>query len=363
MEVLLGQPGFFDLDERYRRLSETGDPLVRLGKLIDFELFRPRLEAALKRSDGSKGGRPPYDPVLMFKVLILQTLYTLSDDATEFQIRDRLSFMRFLQLGIEDVVPDAKTIWLFREQLTRAGTIEALFAEFDSWLRARGYLAMSGQIIDASIIAAPRQRNTEEEKAALKEGRTPENWQDKPAKLAQKDRDARWTLKRAKARKAKSDGTKAKLEIAIPVFGYKNHVSIDRAHGFIRRFKATSAAAHDGAQLGAVLDKTNTASPVWADTAYRSKANEEHLAENGRRSRIHFRRQPGLDLTAAQRKANRARSKVRSAVETVFAAQKHVMGLFIRTIGIDRATTKIGLANLVYNVRRYLWLDSRVACA
>lgn len=359
----MGQPGFFDLDERYGWLSETGDPLVKLGALIDFEVFRPRLAAALKRSDGSKGGRPPYDPVLMFKVLVLQTLYTLSDDATEFQIRDRLSFMRFLQLGLEDPVPDAKTIWLFREQLTRAGAVAELFAAFDGWLKGQGYLAMSGQIVDASIIAAPRQRNTDAEKAALKEGRIPEDWKANPAKLAQKDRDARWTLKRAKARKAKVDGTKAKVEIAIPVFGYKNHVSIDRAHGFIRRFAVTDAAAHDGARLAAVLDKTNTASSVWADTAYRSAANEAHLARNGFRSRVHFRRKPGFDLTPSQRKANRARSAVRSAIETVFAAEKHRFGLVVRTIGRARAATKIGLANLAYNIRRFIWIDGRRAPA
>lgn len=194
----MGQPGFFDLDERYRRLSETGDRLVKLCALVDFEIFRPRLVGALKRFDGSKGDRPPYDPVLMFKILILQTLFTLSDDATEFRIRDRLSFMRFLRLGLEDAVPDAKTIWLFREQLTRAGVIKDLFADFDGWLRGKGYLAMSGQIFDASIIAAPRRRNSEaeektirwivfplnEEKAALKEGRVPEDRQALPAKLA-----------------------------------------------------------------------------------------------------------------------------------------------------------------------------------
>jgi len=156
----MSQPGFFDLDERYRRLSETGDPLVKLSSLVDFEVFRLRLDDALKRSDGSRGGRPPYDAVLMFKILILQTLYTLSDDATEFQIRDRLSFMRFLRLGLEDPVPDAKTIWLFREQLTRAGAIADLFADFDAWLKGQGYLAMSGQIVDASIIAARTPRRT-----------------------------------------------------------------------------------------------------------------------------------------------------------------------------------------------------------
>ena len=359
----MGQPGFFDLDERYQRLSENGDPLVKLAALIDFEAFRPKLAIALKRSDGSKGGRPPYDPVLMFKILVLQTLYTLSDDATEFQIRDRLSFMRFLGLGFEDGVPDAKTVWLFREHLTRAGAIDELFAAFDAWLKGKGYLAMSGQIIDASIIAAPRQRNTDAEKAALREGKIPDAWAAKPNKLAQKDRDARWTLKRAKARPAKADGTKAKVEIAVPMFGYKTHVSIDRKHGFVRRFTVTSAAAHDGAQLANVLDATNTASDVWADTAYRSKTNEAHLAKNGQRSKVHFRRQPGLDLTPAQRKANRARSKVRSAVETVFAGQKHRFGLFVRTIGLARARTKIGLANLAYNLKRFLWIETRPVAA
>jgi IS5 family transposase len=233
----------FALDERYRNLSEVGDPLMRLKELIDFELFRPALAKALRRCDGSKGGRPPYDAVLMFKVLILQTLYTLSDDATEFQIRDRFSFMRFLGLELQDAVPDAKTIWLFREQLRKAGAIDELFASFDVHLKAQGYLAMSGQIVDATIVAAPRQRTTEDEKQAIKEGRVPEEWKDKPKKLAQKDRDARWTLKRAKARPA-DDSKKAKVEIAIPDFGYKNHVSIDRAHGFVRRFAVTSAAAH-----------------------------------------------------------------------------------------------------------------------
>jgi IS5 family transposase len=165
-------------------------------------------------------------------------------------------------------------------------------------------------------------------------------------------------LKRAKALPPGEDG-KPKVEIAIPAFGYKNHVSIDRAHGLIRRFAVTSAAAHDGARLPDVLDKTNTASPVWADTAYCSKTNEAHMARNGFASKVHFRRARGADLTPPQAKANAARSKVRSAVETVFAAQKHRFGLFIRTIGAARATTKIGLANIVYNATRMLWLRRR----
>ncbi len=135
---MANQPGFFDIDERYGALSAAGDPLERLCGVIDFELFRSRLLAALRRSDRSKGGRPPYDPVLMFKVLVLQALYNLSDDQAEFQIRDRLSFMRFLGLGLSDRVPDAKTIWLFRELLVRARAMDGLFTRFDAALRDKG---------------------------------------------------------------------------------------------------------------------------------------------------------------------------------------------------------------------------------
>ena len=136
----------------------------------------PELDAALERSDRAKGGRPPYDAVLMFKVLVLQTLYTLSDDQTEYQIRDRLSFMRFLGLALEDQVPDAKTVWLYREQLTKAGAIERLFAGFDATLRAAGYLAMAGQIVDATVVEARRPRLTPDEKATVKAGAVPEAW-------------------------------------------------------------------------------------------------------------------------------------------------------------------------------------------
>jgi len=354
------QPGFFDLDERYQALSKAGDPLERLGGVIDFEPFRYRLEKALKRSDGAKGGRPPYDPVLMFKILVLQALYGLSDDQAEFMIRDRLSFMRFLGLGLEDTVPDAKTIWLFRELLVKAGAMTTLFDRFDRLLHDKGYLAMGGQIIDASIIEAPRQRNNEGEKQAIKAGRIPEDWQARPAKLAQKDRDARWTLKRGK----KPDpASKVSLAIAIPVFGYKNHISTDRRHGFIRTWTVSDAARHDGRFLRELVAKTNTASTVWADTAYRSRRNEAWLIRNGLFSKVHHRRAPGKALPDRLARANAVRSKVRSSIEHVFAHQKARMGLFVRTIGIARARLKIGMANLVYNMQRLVWFERRNAAA
>jgi len=357
-----GSAGFFDFDERLAALSAKGDDLERVKALVNFEIFRPALEVAVLRSDRSKGGRPAFDHVLMFKVLILQAMHSLSDERAEYLIKDRLSFMRFLGLGLADTVPDANTIWTFREALKRAGAIDGLFRRFDEALRSEGFLAMSGQIVDATIVAAPKQRNTIEEKKAIKEGRVPQDWKDKPAKLAQKDRDARWTVKYTKA-KPREDGSVPPVDLAIPSFGYKNHVTIDRAFGLIRNWTTTHAAAHDGARLEEVLDTGNTASDVWADTAYRSAKNEAMLTRRGLVSRIHRKKPKGKPMPERVRIANAQKSKVRSAVEHVFAHQKCLMGLTVRTIGIARAKVKIGLANLAYNMRRLVWLRTRHAAA
>jgi IS5 family transposase len=361
-----GDPGFFDVDVRLEELSIKGDDLERLKGIVDFEIFRADLECAVPRADRSKGGRPPYDHVLMFKVLILQSSHSLSDERTEYLIKDRLSFMRFLGLSLAESVPDANSIWNFREALTRVKidgkpAIGALFKRFDATLTKAGFLAMGGQIIDATIIAAPKQRNTEAEKKEIKAGRIPEDWMRHPAKLRQKDRDARWTVKYSKA-KPSEDGAK-RVDLAIPAFGYKNHIGIDRVHGLIRTWTATDASRHDGAQLPNLVDKTNTASDVWADTAYRSAKNEKHLADNGFRSQIHRKKPKGKPMPEAIAKANGKKSKVRAFVEHVFAREKGPMGLVIRTIGMARAKVKIGLANLTYNMKRAVWLTPRPATA
>ena len=354
-------PGFFDVDERLKRLSELGDQLEAYAGAVDFEVFRPDLEKALAYSTGAQGGRPPYDPVLMLKILVIQAANGLSDERAEFLISDRLSFMRFLGLGLSDRVPDARTIWLFRERLTKASAIEPLFARFEAMLQDAGYIAMAGQIVDSSLIAAPRQRNTQEEKQEIKAGRIPAAWKDRPAKLRHKDRDARWTVKFTKA-KPQADGTVPPVDIAIPAFGYQNHIAIDREHGLIRRWLVTDAAAYEGARLReGLLDPGNTARAVWADTAYRSAANEAFLDKHGFVSRIHRKKPTGRPMPATTRRANNAKSKIRSRVEHVFAEQKARMGLFVRTIGIARAKTKIGMANLVYNMRRLSWLTRTVA--
>ena len=272
--------------------------------------------------------------------------------------------MRFLGLGLADTVPDANTIWTFREALTRARlddkpAIEVLFARFETALSAAGFLAKGGQIIDATIVAAPKQRNTEGEKRDIKEGRIPTEWANKPAKLRQKDRDARWTVKYTKAKP--NDEGAPRVDLAIPAFGYKNHIGIDRWHGLIRTGTTTDASRHDGAVLPALIDKNNTSSEVWADTAYRSQANEKYLAGHLLRSQIHRKKPKGKPMPRRIARANNRKSKVRATVEHVFARQKGPMGLFIRTIGIARATTKIGLANILYNMKRVLWLTTKAA--
>ena len=255
--------------------------------MVDFELFRPDLEAALGYSDGAKGGRPPYDLVLMFKILVIQAQNGLSDDKAEFLINDRLSFMCFLGLGLSDRVPDAKTIWMFRERLTRADAIDGLFRRFDAAIRAAGYIAMSGQLVDSSLVAAPKQRNTRGEKQAIKAGKSAhETWPDQPAKARQKDVDARWTIQTGRARL--DPERRVLLDIAIPTFGYKAHTSIDRRYRLIRCWDVTDASRHDGWLLRqGLLDPTNTGAGVWADTAYRSQQNETFLERHGFISHIH----------------------------------------------------------------------------
>src|SRR5215213_9064278 len=294
----MGQIGFFDLDERYRGLDAKKDPLVFLNEVVPWEDFRARLSAVWRKPEEERknaAGRKPWDEIVIVKALVLQALYNLSDDQIEYQIRDRLSFMRFLGLGLADRVPDATTVWLYREKLAQAGLVEALFDAFDAHLNSRG------------------------ENKAIKDGHPPVAW--KPNKKAHKDVDARWTKKHGKS-----------------YFGYKNPVNIDRKHKLMRRYTVTDAAVHDSQQLEAILDPSNTASDVWADTAYRSKEGEEKLAEKGLRSRIHRRASRGKPLSQRAQEANRTRSKVRARVEHVFGHQHTSMGgKIVRTIGLIRA--------------------------
>src|SRR5215831_11228915 len=291
-ERRMGQLGFFDADKRLTALSAKGDPLEAIDRLVPWESFRDDIEAVVLTPDEmrkSSAGRKPVDAIVLFRMLVLQALNNLSDEQVEYQVGDRLSFTRFLRLGIEDRIPDGTTLWLFREKLAKAGLIEKLFDRFDQHLGAQGYIARGGQIVDASIVAVPRQRNTREENEAIKRGQTPEDWEKKPAKNRQKDKDARWTKKHGKS-----------------FYGYKNHVNADARHKLIRQYDVTDASVHDSRKFDGLLNQANTSSDVYADSAYRSAEIEAKLSLRGLRSRIHANR--NHPLSQAQESANRQKS-------------------------------------------------------
>ena len=332
------QPGFFDLDERYKKLDEK-DPLIHLDKLIDWAGFRPTLSKVRQKKRKSHGGRKGFDVVLMFKVLILQHLYNISDDQTEYQIRDRYSFCRFLGLMPEAKVPDAKTIWLFRERLTKLELMEALFNDFNDQLDRQGYTAKKGQMVDASFVDAPRQRNTREENDQIKAGEIPQRFQENPPVGSQKDTDARWTKKNQETH-----------------YGYKNHVAVDNRYKLIRNYKVTSAEVHDS-QVFVDLLAQNSSKDVWADSAYRSAKAENALAVKKYRSHVHKKGVRNKPLTERDKQANQRKSKVRARVEHVFGSISNEQGgLYSRVIGLARTTVKVGLMNVVYNMRRFVTL-------
>jgi len=329
------QTGLFDWQTRFEQLDNGGDPLVKLNAMIQWETFRKQLEKVRDKDRKSAAGRKPFDVIVMFKILILQSLYNISDDQTEFQIRDRLSFMRFLNLTVGNTVPDAKTIWLFREQLTAAGVIEKTFDKFDQFLRNSGFAARKGQIIDASIVPAPKQRNRRDENKSIKEGSVPKDWSDN--KKRQKDTDGRWTKKNGKT-----------------YYGYKNHIEIDAKHKFVRRYEVTDAAVHDSNVFEELLDQKNSSRDVWADSAYRSQDKLEKLEKQGFREHLQRKGCRSKKLTQRELQGNHTRSKVRSRVEHIFGVQTQRAGtLILRTIGVVRARAKIGLRNLAYNIARY----------
>lgn len=320
------------------RLSKLGDSLERL-KIVDFEIFRPILKEALKKERKSNAGRSAFDSVMMFKVLILQKLFNISDDSTEYQITDRISFQRFLGISLGDRVPDAKTIWLFRDTLTKAGVIEALFTQFNGILEEQGIITHTGTIVDATFADAPRQRNSREENKSLKDGEIPEEWEEKPHKLCQKDTDAAWTKKRDETH-----------------FGYKNHIKADADGKVILDYKVTPANVHDSNEFTNFIDEKDNV--VYADSAYAGKKLPEHVknevCEKG------YRNHP---LTKEQKENNRRKSKVRCRIEHIFGFMTVSMkGLTVRSVGISRAEFNIGMTNLVYNICRYCFLKKKEVC-
>ena len=333
------QLGLCDEHIRLSKLSQLGDHLERLNSVIDWEIFRPILKKATKRSVKGPGGRPVlYDHVMLFKILILARLYNLSDDQTEYQINDRRSFMRFLELGPGCKVPDAKTIWLFRDTLTKSGVIDELFSAFEHVLEEQHLITRNGSIVDATFVEAPIQRNTPDENKKIKEGRIPEEWQGNTSKqrnkLRQKDVDARFAIKGGKT-----------------FFGYKDHVKVDADSKLIVSASVTPASVHDSQECIGLLDEKDNA--LYGDSAYSGSVISDQLPGHVR-NEIHEKGYRNHQLTQEQKERNRKKSHVRARVEHVFGFMTTSMhGITIRCIGKVRAEFAIGIMNLTYNLCRF----------
>lgn len=328
------QSGLFDHNDRMSKLNSLKNPLVSIGQTINFEAFRPILEQATIQESQGKGGRPPFDRVMLFKALVLQKLYGLSDEQLEYQINDRLSFMRFLELQLSDKVPDQKTFWLFRDSLTKTGVIDQAFIMFRDRLRKEGYILQEGKIVDASLVKAPIQRNSREENAEIKEGKIPDDWSEH--KRNQKDVDAAWTKKHGKNH-----------------YGYKNHIKVDAKSKLIDDFEVTPANTHDSQVLIELIDDSDAFQPLWADSAYESDDIRKELKKRKVGCRIHKKGSRYVTLTPHQKGANRFKSRTRARVEHVFASiRNRVNGLTVRCIGLTRSAADITMQNLVYNIAR-----------
>jgi len=333
-----GNRGLFDEQETIQKLISIGNPLEAIGKVIDFEMFRATLEEGLVNPNRkSNAGARPFDYVMMFKIMIIQRYYGLGDKQVEYQILDRTSFKEFLGLDTGDKVPDEKTIWAFRETLTKSGLVEELFLQFKEYLESKGLIFNEGQLVDASFTVSPRQRNTREENAKIKEGNGDDLWNDKPHKKSHKDIDARWTEK---------NGEK--------FYGYKNHAKVDSKSKFIKDYRVTDASVHDSQALDALLDESDTGQDLYADSAYTGEKQEQTISKYGMKNQVIEKGYRNKPLTEEQKAGNRHKSKTRARVEHVFGFMEQSMnGLFIKCVGITRANGIVGLINLTYNLFRY----------
>lgn len=302
------QPSFFDQDRVLDKLDKLDDPLRKIDELVNWEGFRLTLEEIRPEYDKQKGGRPPLDVVMMFKMIFLRHYYDLSHKQAEYQVLDRLSFRRFLGLNFEESVPDTNTVWVYEERLKEKELIKPLFVDLMLQIENAGYLPRGGQIIDATIVEAPRRKNA------------PDDGDDSDggsggltdAQRRQANQDAHWTKKHGKS-----------------YFGYKDHINIDNKHKLIRCWDVTPANRHDGHILAGILDRNKP----------RNKPMPKHME-----------------------RANQRKSRIRSRVEHACGGIKQgTTRQFVKCNGLGRATFRIGMKNMVYNVKRLGWLVNHVS--
>jgi IS5 family transposase len=342
MSKVRGQYSFFDVENQLDKIYQINGFLPKLNALIDWEIFRDALNIVREKERKSNAGRPSFDALFMFKVLVLKSMYNLSDDQTELQIRDRISFRDFLGLTFADIVPDAKTIWAFAEQLKILELEQQLFDRFGEELDKQGFKAKSGLIVDGTFVEVPKQRNTKDENKQIKNGEVPETLSENPHVLSQKDLDAEWAKKGDEVH-----------------FGFKDHVAADDEYKLIRGYGVTGAATHDSEPyLDVVPEKPAfDDQEAYADSAYSGKKIDTKLKERGYKPQICEKGYRNHPLTEEQKASNRVKSKVRCRIEHIFGSQKMRMGNeVLRSIGFARARFWIGMRNLMYNMSRLVSL-------
>jgi IS5 family transposase len=279
----------------------------------------------------------------MFKIILLQRLYNLSDEQMEFQLNDRLSFKRFTGLEFSHKVPDTNTIWTFKEKLKENDNERKLFDCFYKALEEQKLIIAEGKMVDASFHEAPRQRNSREENKELKEGSIPQEWEAEKHKhkLSHKDTDARWTKKNNQT-----------------YYGYKNHVKADVGSKLIDNYTVTDASVHDSQALETLLDEKDKGQPLYGDSAYTGDDQETSINKVEMKNMVHEKGYKNKPLTEEQRQSNKNKSKYRARVEHIFGfVQTSMKGTSIRSIGIARARVVIGLTNLAYNICRAVQLN------
>jgi IS5 family transposase len=331
-------PGLFDPEALMERVAATDHVLWRINALVEWDRFLPTLKEVFPEGPKELGGRPRYDLLLMFKVMVLKHLYNLPDEQLEQRLLGDMFFRHFLGLTFADPTPDQKTIWLYHDTLCEAEVALELFEAFNAQLHAHGVMAHEGRIVDATIVPVPVQRISKEERDTIKRGEVPQEWKDNPSVLRQRDTDAAWVKKNGKS-----------------YFGYKNHVKMDKKQKLIQSFEVTPANDHDGTVLGILLDPEQDAGQdCYADAAYVGAPNRTWIKKSKMRDRRHFKAVKNGPLNTYKTRENKKRSKVRARVEHAFGAMKMKMGdLRIRSIGLIRVTFVIGMRNIVYNMCRF----------
>ena len=293
-----------------------------------------------------KGGRPAFDAVFMFKILLIKRKLNLSYASTEHALVTRLDLRRFLGPIILQGVPGASTIHRYEDGLDDE-IVRDVFELFDKQLCDAGYKTKGGQMVDSSFVLANIQRNSKEENDTIKKGETPESWKEDKAtaKLRQKDVDARWSKKRGKN-----------------YYGYKNHICADVDNKLIRGYVCTPANHHDHTVAEALMN-SDMQDGYYADAAYRSKEVERALRTRRIKSKVAFKRSKGEELTQYKKRENKKRAKVRARVEHIFGScQNELGGKFVRTIGLDHASVQVGLQVVLYNMCRLVSLKRTAAC-